>query len=105
MYSGFSGNTYHFKNRRIFEKITLKKMTVKLNLTINESVARRIKLYANRKQTSVSKIVEKQLEDILNSEKKDDSFRKFIDEYSGSIKRKINYDEAKDEYLKKKYGL
>ena len=80
-------------------------MTVKLNLTINESVVRRIKLYANRKQTSVSKIVEKQLEDILNSEKKDDSFRKFIDEYSGSIKRKINYDEAKDEYLKKKYGL
>ncbi|MBS1756636.1 MAG: hypothetical protein JSU03_05110 [Bacteroidetes bacterium] len=80
-------------------------MTVKLNLTINESVARRIKLYANRKQTSVSKIVEKQLEDILNSEKKGDSFRKFIDKYAGSIKKKINYDEAKDEYLKKKYGL
>jgi hypothetical protein len=80
-------------------------MTTKLNLTINDSVARRIKSYAQRKNTSVSKIVEKQLEEILNTEKKDDSFRKFIDKYAGSIKGNINYDEAKDEYLKEKYGV
>jgi hypothetical protein len=80
-------------------------MTVKLNLTINESVARRIKSYAERKNTSVSKIVESQLEEILKSEKKDDSFKKFIEKYAGSIKRKINYEDAKDEYLKEKYGL
>ena len=80
-------------------------MTVKLNLTINESVARRIKSYASRKNTSVSRIVEEQLEQVLKSEKKDDSFRKFLDKYAGSIKGGTNYDEAKDEYLKKKYGL
>jgi hypothetical protein len=82
-------------------------MTVKLNLTINESVARRIKLYAARQQTSVSKIVEKQLEEIINAEKKYDSFRKFLDKYAGSIKRKkpLDIDEERDEYLKEKYGL
>lgn len=80
-------------------------MTVKLNLTLDESVARRIKSYASRKKTSVSKIVQKQLEDVLNSEKKDDSFRKFLDKYAGSIKGNTNYDDAKDEYLKKKHGL
>lgn len=82
-------------------------MTTKLNLTINESVARRIKTYARRKKTSVSKIVEKQLEDVLNSEKKDDSFTRFIEKYGGSVKRDkpINIDEEKDEYLKEKYGL
>lgn len=80
-------------------------MTVKLNLTIDESLVRRIKSYAERKNTSVSKIVEKQLEEVLKSEKKDDSFRKFLDKYAGSIRRKIDYDQARDEYLKKKHGL
>ena len=34
-----------------------------------------------------------------------DALRKFLDKYAGSIKGDTNYDEAKDEYLKKKYGL
>ncbi len=80
-------------------------MAVKLNLTIDESVARRIKLYAKRKKSSVSKIVEKQLEDVLKAEKKDDSFRKFLEKYAGSIKGKINYDTVRDEYLKEKHGI
>jgi hypothetical protein len=82
-------------------------MTTKLNLTINDSVARRIKSYAQRKNTSVSKIVEKQLEEILNTEKKDDSFRKFIDKYAGSIKRNkpIDINEERDKYLKEKYDI
>jgi hypothetical protein len=47
------------------------------------------------------------LEDILNSEKKDDSFLKFIDKYAGSIKRKkpIDIEEERDQYLKEKYDL
>lgn len=80
-------------------------MTVKLNLTIDESVAKRIKSYAQRKKTSVSKIVEKQLNEVLQTERKDDSFRKFIDQYAGSIKGSIHYNEATDEYLKRKHGL
>jgi len=82
-------------------------MTVKLNLTINESVAKRIKIYAQRQKTSVSKIVEKQLAEILTSEKKDDSFRIFINKYSGSMKRDkpLDVQEEKDKYFKEKYGL
>lgn len=82
-------------------------MTVKLNLTIDENVAQKIKSYARRKKTSVSRIVQQQLEEVIKSEKKDDSFRKFIDKYAGSIKRDkpININEERDEYLKKKYGL
>lgn len=80
-------------------------MTVKLNLTINESVARRIKSYAARRKTSVSRIVEKQLEGVLDAEKKDDSFRNFLDKYAGHIKENINYDQVRTDYLKKKYGF
>lgn len=82
-------------------------MTVKLNLTIDKSIARRIKSYASRKKTSVSKIVEKQLEEILKTEKKDDSFRKFLDKYAGSIKREkpLDIDVERDNYLKEKYSL
>lgn len=84
-------------------------MTVNLHLTINESVARRIKKYAQRKKTSVSRIVEEQLEEILSADKnvneKDTSFREFIDKYAGSIKGSVDYDAAKYKYLKKKHGL
>ncbi len=82
-------------------------MTVKLNLTINESVARRIKSYAARRRISVSKIVEEQLKDILSTEKKDNSFREFLEKYAGSIKRNkpLDIDEERDRYLKEKYGL
>lgn len=80
-------------------------MKVKINLTIKESVARRIKAYAKRKKTSVSKIVENQLEEVLKSEKEDDSFRKFMDKYAGSTRGNTNYEDAKDGYLKKKHGM
>lgn len=81
-------------------------MTVKLNLTIDGNVAQRIKSYAKRKKTSVSKIVEKQMQEVLNSEKKDKSFRKFIDKYGGSISRKtpLDIDKERGNYLKEKYG-
>ena len=48
-------------------------------------------------------IVEIQLEEILKTEKKDDSFRKIIDEYAGSIKRekRLDIDEERGKYLKK----
>jgi len=88
---------------RIFEKSF--KMTVKLNLTINEKTAKRIKSYATRKKTSVSKIAQEQFEQVLKSDKPDTSFLDFINKYAGSIKGNTDYDKARDEYLKKKYGL
>ncbi|MEP6466222.1 MAG: DUF6364 family protein [Parafilimonas sp.] len=82
-------------------------MTVKLNLTIDEKIAKRIKSYASKKKTSVSKIAQEQFDKILTTEKPDTSFRDFIDKYAGSIKSKKPIDVKKDkaEYLRKKYGV
>lgn len=90
---------------RIFEKRL--KMTVKLNLTIDEKTAKRIKSYATRKKTSVSKIAQQQFEQVLKSDKPDTSFLDFINKYAGSIKSKkpIDYKKDKEEYLRKKYGV
>ena len=63
-------------------------MTVKLNLTIDEKTAKRIKSYASKRKTSVSKIAQEQFEQILKTEKPDTSFLDFINKYAGSIKRK-----------------
>ena len=82
-------------------------MTVKLNLTIDEKTARRIKSYAVKRKTSVSKIAQEQFDNILKIEKPDSSFLDFINKYSGSIKRKkpIDYKKDKEEYLRKKHGI
>ncbi|MEO6869483.1 MAG: DUF6364 family protein [Ginsengibacter sp.] len=80
-------------------------MTVKLNLTINKSIASKIKSYAQRKKISVSKIVENQLKEVLQEESKDSTFRDFLKKYAGSIKTIKDYTLSKDEYLKSKYGV
>ena len=80
-------------------------MTVKLNLTIDEKTAKRIKSYASKRKTSVSKIAQEKFDNILKKEKPDTSFLDFINKYAGSIKGNTDYDKAKDEYLKKKYGV
>lgn len=80
-------------------------MTVKLNLTIDEKTAKRIKSYASRKKTSVSKIAQEQFEQVLKTDKPDTSFLDFINKYAGSIKGNTDYDKARDEYLKRKYGV
>ena len=82
-------------------------MTVKLNLTIDEKTAKRIKSYASKRKTSVSKIAQEQFEQVLKTEKSDTSFLDFINKYSGSIKSKepIDIKKNKEEYLRKKYGI
>jgi Family of unknown function (DUF6364) len=80
-------------------------MTVKLNLTIDEKTAKCIKSYASKRKTSVSKIAQEQFEQVLKTEKPDTSFLDFINKYAGSIKGNTDYDKARDEYLKKKYGV
>jgi len=82
-------------------------MTVKLNLTIDEKTAKRIKSFAARKKTSVSKIAQEQFEQVLRIDKPDTSFLDFINKYAGSIKSKkpIDYKKDKEEYLRKKYGI
>ncbi|MFT4092365.1 MAG: DUF6364 family protein [Niabella sp.] len=87
-------------------------MTTKLNLTIQESTAKRIKAYAAKRNTSVSKIVEEQLDFLLRSgnKKEEQSFvekhQSVLKKYAGTTKGKFNdIDKLRDEYLKEKYGL
>jgi len=82
-------------------------MTVKLNLTIDEKTARRIKSYASRKKTSVSKIAQEQFEQVLKADKPDTSFLDFINKYTGSIKSKkpIDHKKDKEKYLRTKHGV
>ena len=82
-------------------------VTTKLNLTIDEKTAKKIKVYAARKNTSVSKIAEEYFKKLTENQKKKNEFRSFVKKYAGSIKRKepIDIKKERDEYLKEKYGL
>jgi hypothetical protein len=81
-------------------------MTTKLNLTVKEKTAKDIKSYAAKRKVSVSKLAEQHFDSLVNAEKKNDYFRKFLDKYAGSIKRKkpIDLEKEKEKYLKDKYG-
>lgn len=79
-------------------------MTVKLNLTINEKVAAKSKRYAAKKGVSVSRLVEEYLEKLTNEDSKKE--KNFVKRTAGTLRLRIDsIDKARDEYLKKKYGL
>ena len=79
-------------------------MTVKLNLTIDEEVVKRTKRYAKRTKTSISKMVQEYLDKTTENEKTDK--KSFVKKYAGTLKISIpDVKNAKDEYLKEKYGL
>lgn len=81
-------------------------MTVKLNLTIDEKTAKKIKLYAEKRKTSVSKLAEEYFKKLTEDKSKKNDFRSFVDKYAGTLKHHIpDIDAARDEYLKKKYGV
>lgn len=79
-------------------------MPVKLNLSISEETAKRIKHYAAKNATTVSKIAEDQFNKLtLKPKAKGETF---AGKYAGTLKHHIpDIDQAKDEYLKEKYGL
>lgn len=80
-------------------------MTVKLNLTIDEKIVERSKIYAARKNTSVSKMVERFLEDVTQKNELKKPKLSFAEKYGGTAKFPIpDIDAARDEYLKEKYG-
>ncbi len=82
-------------------------MTTKLNLTINESTAKAIKAYAEKKKISVSKLAEEYFRKIAANEDDDKIQQKsFVEKYAGIATNglPINIEVEKDEYLKEKYG-
>jgi hypothetical protein len=79
-------------------------MAVKLNLLVNEETARRIKLYAAKNNTSVSKIAEEQFNKLTVKPAKRD--KSFSEKYAGTLSgQMVDIEAARDEYLKEKYGL
>jgi Family of unknown function (DUF6364) len=76
-------------------------MTVKLNLTIDEEVVQRSKLFAKTRNTSISKIVQEYLDKATQNEKGES----FVEKYAGKFDLGIvDVKKAKAEYLNKKYG-
>jgi hypothetical protein len=79
-------------------------MTTKLNLTIEEKTVIRVKRYAERENTSVSRLVDNLLTQWLDARetKKEKSF---VEKYAGIINSHstLNLEKEKEEYLNKKY--
>jgi hypothetical protein len=79
-------------------------MPVKLNLSINEETARRIKTFAEINETSVSKIAEEYFDRLTKSVT--GPKKSFVAKYAGSITNPVkNMQKTRDEYLKSKHGL
>ncbi len=81
-------------------------MTVKLNLTVDEKTAEKIKWYAKRRQTSVSKIAESHFQSIIKTEER--KAMDFIEKTAGMIKGfeigDIDLKEAITKAIEEKHG-
>lgn len=81
-------------------------MTVKLNLTIDEELVAKSKRFAAKRKTTVSKLVQQLLNNHIAAYEKKPGKKSFVERTAGTLKISIpNIKAAKDEYLKKKYGL
>ena len=80
-------------------------MTTKLNLTIEEDIAAKIKLYAEKQKTSVSRITEEYFKRLLSN--RNTKTPSVAEKYGGIISDidLSDIDKVKDTYLKEKYGL
>ena len=79
-------------------------MAVKLNLSVKAETAKRIKHFAAKNNTTVSKIAEDQFEKLTQKPKL--KGKTFADKYAGTLAHHIpDINVAKDEYLKEMYGI
>ncbi len=81
-------------------------MTTKLTLTVEKSVIEKAKKYAKGTQRSLSEIVQKYLESLVEESDKSELSPK-IKNLAGSLKlpENFDYDKALDDYYKEKYDL
>ncbi len=81
-------------------------MTTKLTLTVEKSVIEKAKKYAKGTQRSLSEMVQKYLESLVEESDKSELSPK-IKKLAGSLKLPENcdYDKALDDYYKEKYDL
>ena len=81
-------------------------MTTKLTLTVEKSVIEKAKKYAKGTQRSLSEMVQKYLESLVEESDKSELSLK-IKKLAGSLKlpENFDYDKALDDYYKEKYDL
>ena len=81
-------------------------MTTKLTLTVDKSVIEKAKKYAKGTQRSLSEMVQKYLESLVEESDKSELSPK-IKNLAGSLKlpENFDYDKALDDYYKEKYDL
>lgn len=81
-------------------------MTTKLTLTVEKSVIEKAKKYAKGTQRSLSEMVQKYLESLVEESDKSELAPK-IKKLAGSLKlpENFDYDKALDDYYKEKYDL
>ncbi|WP_312075958.1 DUF6364 family protein [Chryseobacterium sp.] len=83
-------------------------MTTKLTLTIEKSVIEKAKKYAKGTQRSLSEMVQKYLESLVEKETKTvDDLSPVVKKLAGSLRlpENFDYDKALDEYYKEKHSL
>lgn len=83
------------------------RMTVKLNLTIDEKIVAKSKRYAAKKKTTVSKMVQELLKKQIEQEEKKPKKESFVEKWAGTFSGQLSdtrIKEIKDEHLSKKYG-
>ncbi|KFC18171.1 DUF6364 family protein [Epilithonimonas lactis] len=82
-------------------------MTTKLTLTVEKSVIEKAKKYAKGTQRSLSEMVQKYLETLVESPKEDSELSPKIKKLAGSLKmpEDFDYDKALDDYYREKYKL
>lgn len=82
-------------------------MTTKLTLTIEKSVIEKAKKYAKGTQRSLSEMVQKYLESLVEKDNDAQELSPKIKKLAGSLKmpEDFDYDKALDEYYKEKYEL
>ncbi|MBK7884994.1 MAG: hypothetical protein IPJ81_15325 [Chitinophagaceae bacterium] len=80
-------------------------MLIKLNITVEEEIVNKIKIFAKKHNRSVSKIVEEQFKAILNKQPSKKNL--FSERAAGIIKEKKfnSLDKLRDKYLKEEYDL
>lgn len=81
-------------------------MDNKLTLKLDKTVIERAKKYASKNNTSLSRMIEKYLDQVTSTNKNTEEVSQLVKSLSGVIKLPNNYDEAKEykKHLSSKYS-
>jgi len=81
-------------------------MTTKLTLTVEKEIIERAKSYAKQTGRSLSELIEKYLQNLINEDKSKKDMNPKLKKIIGSVRLPKNFDEKKElsKYYKSKHG-